>query len=108
MLAENPRNTGRSGDGHNRFGLATSIFSLKMMQSASFLDDKEDVLKGLCQSCSELSRVLDFVLSLQGHLAQEKWLKKKPQLGAERNKKLGVNNDNLWRDGRYGLHSEFV
>lgn len=114
LLAENPQKTGWSGDGQNRFVLVMSIFA-SLIKSASFLDHKADVLKGLCHSCSQLSNVFDFVFSSQRHFSLRKVVKK-TQLGAERNNKHDINNkqqdllhsQHLWRDLHYRLHSEFA
>lgn len=78
LLVEKPQKTGWSSGGQNRFVLVMSFFAF-LIKSASFLDHKADALKGLCQSCSELSNdVLDFVFSLQRHFSLRKAVKKTP------------------------------
>lgn len=71
LLVENPQQTGGSSEAQNRFGLAICIFHFTT-KSASFLDHKADALKGRCQSCSELSHVLNFVFALQRHFGLRK------------------------------------
>lgn len=57
MLVENPQKTEWTSDRQKRFVLAMNVFA-SLIKSGSFLDQKADVLEGLCQSRSKLSNFI--------------------------------------------------